>query len=308
MSVQSREKIALAVFAALIVLSLFGLGWYLIAGHSWNVAASNIDDTFGSMDGYTAIVYEGTAVPKAVDEKGASGAGADAGASSGAKAADVADAASPEAGESKDPERNEHEAEESASKERSAADAEEGLPERDAADGSDAGAADADIGAGASSSSSAGTGTLANGTSAKAKPGVTVAEAQKSYEDKKATVFSLDTVDLDQYGEGTILKKGDHRFGVFSVTEPTTVRALEKQVAYFAAHKVDFIVAITPDKAYVEGASGIDIVISTQDEDLFVMGETIDGTFYVDAPEVGKVGTILISPSNVVSAKVIEEL
>ncbi|MFR1640186.1 MAG: hypothetical protein ACLSVD_14115 [Eggerthellaceae bacterium] len=37
-------------------------------------------------------------------------------------------------------------------------------------------------------------------------------------------------------------------------------------------------------------------------------GETIDGTFYVDAPEAGKVGTILISPSNVVSAKVIEEL
>ena len=55
-------------------------------------------------------------------------------------------------------------------------------------------------------------------------------------------------------------------------------------------------------------AAGIDIVISTQDEDLFVMGETIDGTFYVDAPEAGKVGTILISPSNVVSAKVIEEL
>ena len=78
--------------------------------------------------------------------------------------------------------------------------------------------------------------------------------------------------------------------------------------AYFVKYKVDFIVAITPDKAYVDDASGIDIVISTQDEDLFVMGETIDGTFYVDAPEAGKVGTILISPSNVVSAKVIEEL
>ena len=145
-------------------------------------------------------------------------------------------------------------------------------------------------------------------TSAKSKPTVTVAEAQKSYEDKKATVFSLDTTDLGQYGEGIILKKGGHRFGVFSVTAPTTVRAIEKQVAYFVKYKVDFIVAITPDKAYVDDASGIDIVISTQDEDLFVMGETIDGTFYVDAPEAGKVGTILISPSNVVSAKVIEEL
>ena len=61
MSPHLREKAALAVFAALIVLSLSGLGWYLLAGHSWNVAASNIDDTFGSMDGYTAIVYAGTA-------------------------------------------------------------------------------------------------------------------------------------------------------------------------------------------------------------------------------------------------------
>ena len=240
MSVKSREKIALAVFAALIVLSLLGLGWYLVAGHSWNVAASNIDDTFGSMDGYTAIVRE---------EPG-----------------------------------------------REAAERE--LPEKDAASSAVEAEPDASAAAGARS----------NGTSAKSKPTVTVAEAQKSYEDKKATVFSLDTTDLGQYGEGIILKKGGHRFGVFSVTAPTTVRAIEKQVAYFVKYKVDFIVAITPDKAYVDDASGIDIVISTQDEDLFVMGETIDGTFYVDAPEAGKVGTILISPSNVVSAKVIEEL
>ena len=252
MSVKSREKIALAVFAALIVLSLLGLGWYLVAGHSWNVAASNIDDTFGSMDGYTAIVYEGTAVPQTAAEKAAEAAKEEKAAKGAAGSASSAVEAEPDA--------------------------------------------------------SAAAGARSNGTSAKSKPTVTVAEAQKSYEDKKATVFSLDTTDLGQYGEGIILKKGGHRFGVFSVTAPTTVRAIEKQVAYFVKYKVDFIVAITPDKAYVDDASGIDIVISTQDEDLFVMGETIDGTFYVDAPEAGKVGTILISPSNVVSAKVIEEL
>ena len=55
-----REKIALAVFLALIVLSSIGLGWYILAGHSWNVAASTIDDTVGEMEGYTAIVYPGT--------------------------------------------------------------------------------------------------------------------------------------------------------------------------------------------------------------------------------------------------------
>ncbi|WP_371298186.1 hypothetical protein [Paraeggerthella sp.] len=30
----------------------------------------------------------------------------------------------------------------------------------------------------------------------------------------------------------------------------------------------------------------MDIVVSTQDEGLFVMGETLSGTFYVDAPEI----------------------
>lgn len=251
----------MAVFAALIVLSLCGLGWYLVAGHSWNVAASNIDDTFGNMDGYTAIVYAGTA------EK------------------------------SKD-------ASEKTVEDTPTSDEKTLLPNGTAPDDSLDSDRDPD-----DTPASAGTGTLENSDSSKSsKPPLKVDDVQQSYEDKKATVFSLDTENLGQYSEGTILKKGDHRFGVFSVTAPMSLRALEKQVAYFAMHDVDFIMVITPDKAYVDGASGIDIVISTQDEDLFVMGETIDGTFYVDAPEVGKVGTILISPSNVVSAKVIEEL
>lgn len=131
-------------------------------------------------------------------------------------------------------------------------------------------------------------------------------EAKEGYEEKGATVFSLDTVDLDAYREGVILKKGGHRFGVFGIAEPTSTIVLEKQIAYFKRHKVDFIVLVTPDKEYAEDVSGIDIVVSTQDEDLFVMGETIDGTFYVDAPAVGSVGAILISPSNVVSAKVLQ--
>ena len=122
-------------------------------------------------------------------------------------------------------------------------------------------------------------------------------------------MFSLDTTDLPHYREGVILKKGGHRFGVFSVDGRTSLMALKRQIAYFEKHEVDFVVALTPDKRLVERvADGLDIVVSTQDEALFVMGETADGTFYVDAPEKGSVGVILISPSNVVSAKVVEEL
>ena len=58
----SREKAALVVF---IVLGLSALGvviaYICTLGHSLNVAASSIDDATGSLDGYTALVYDGTA-------------------------------------------------------------------------------------------------------------------------------------------------------------------------------------------------------------------------------------------------------
>lgn len=303
MSSRSREKIALVVFVGLMALGLLGLGSYIIAGHSWNVAASNLDDTFGSMDGYTAIVYAGTeplepvaaggtGVAKA-GEAGAAGkaevpAGGSKAASEGADVPD-ADAAAPEpalpgATGAASPSPSE------TASVPSDADPSEAAPASSSADPS----------APAVSSPSA---------AAPAKKAVTVEEAQASYEEKNATVFALDTEHLETYGEGTILKKGDHRFGVFSVPAKASSIAIEKQVAYFQRHEVDFIVALVPDKEFVEAAAeGIDIVISTQDEGLFVMGETIDGTFYVDAPHIGAVGAILISPSNVVSAKVIEEV
>ena len=93
-----------------------------------------------------------------------------------------------------------------------------------------------------------------------------------------------------------------------SADEGFAARRIEGQVAYFAEHEVDFVVVVTDDRELLEDAEGVDIVVATQDEDPLVMGETVGSTFYVDAPEKGKVGAILISPSNVVSAKVIEDL
>ena len=263
MSVKSREKIALFVFLALIVLSLCGLGWYLVAGHSWNVAASNLDDTFG-----TAVEpVAGKGAGDAAAEDDAVGDAADGKESAeGAAAGKEADAGSPDAPGS-------------------------------------SGGKDATGTAGTASVPGTDAGESLLGSKKKT---LSAQEAKEGYEEKGATVFSLDTVDLDAYREGVILKKGGHRFGVFGIAEPTSTIVLEKQIAYFKRHKVDFIVLVTPDKEYAEDVSGIDIVVSTQDEDLFVMGETIDGTFYVDAPAVGSVGAILISPSNVVSAKVLQ--
>lgn len=214
-----REKIALAVFLALIVLSSIGLGWYILAGHSWNVAASTIDDTVGEMEGYTAIVYPGTLeVPEEPSEA--------------RKGAD-------RLGVSQD-------------------------------DGDEV---------------------------------VDLGVLQEDYADKGAEVLFIDVLNPSKYQEGVIVKRGGKRIGVVSAAGSATQLDVARCLQAFEQASVDFTVVITPDKWKVSRLVGIDIVICTDDEGLVAMGETDEGTFYVDAPALGEAGVVLVSPSNVVSAK-----
>ena len=58
----SRERAALGVFLFLAVAALGVVIAYIVTfGHSLNVAASKIDDAAGSLDGYTVLLYQGTA-------------------------------------------------------------------------------------------------------------------------------------------------------------------------------------------------------------------------------------------------------
>lgn len=61
---RARERIALVVFAVLVVLAAVVLSSYFLTGRSWNVAASFVDDTVGQMRDYTVIVYAGTVLPE----------------------------------------------------------------------------------------------------------------------------------------------------------------------------------------------------------------------------------------------------
>lgn len=270
MSERSREKIALVVFALLVAFAGCCLVGYIVAGHSWNVAATNIDDTFGSLDGYTVIAYAGTVEEKKTSSAvGSSEAGGEIGG----------------AGESREP----------------------GGASSSDDSGEGEGAEDAGLSVSEDSGDSEASGLLAS-PSSKADEAISADEVRQSYEDKGAVVFLLDTEHLGRYSEGTILEKGGHRFGVFGIERPMTLLNIKRMVRYFERHEVDFVVAVVADNRLLKDAEGIDIVVSTKDENLFAMGETKDGTFYVNAPKVGEVGAVLISPSNVVSAKVIDSL
>lgn len=386
MSTQSREKQALGVFALLIVLSLAGLGWYLVAGHSWNVAASSIDEKVGQMDGYTAIVYAGTVLPEPVaatseatvsggsasrdaasDEKtsssssllGKSNSGSAASSTRNSNAStaagetrtdaaygltsDVSSVAAPvldetAGGSSRGESAAAHDAEgasgasagSSAGKPASSSEdsaavgaadpsatsedpdsdidpafSQPSLLAADAvqeADPSVSGASDGDSSSDEISDREAGRTAL---TSRKADP-VMPAAVQETYLDKGAQVLCLDTLHPSIYEDGMIVKRGSKRIGVFSVDVPLSEEAAAERVDYFKDAKVDIVVCISSVRSYVRNAAGIDIVITLQDDEVSTMGTNANGTFYVNAPELETVGAILVSPSNVVSAKVVQ--
>ena len=221
----SREKIALVVFMLLAIGGLIGLGWYIVAGHSWNVAASTIDDTVGEMEGYTAIIYPGTTEPLEKDDAAARGS------------EPRTSLLSPLGREDPEP--------------------------------------------------------------------VDLEALVAEYEEKGAEVVFLDEGDLNRYEEGAILKRGGKRIGVVSAGEGVTQLDLSRVLRSFERSDVDFTVVLTTSEWKLGRVSGIDIAICLEDEDIVAMGETRDATFYVGSPKVGETGVVLVSPSNVVSAKVV---
>lgn len=363
MSNGTREKQALGVFLLLIVLSTFGIAWYMVAGHSWNVAASSIDEKVGQMEGYTSIVYAGTlpvqADAKTLDsqngsdeqleegagsadaaekaDEGASGSGstsasptssdaaASASSSGGSVASSSADENASVSGGSSSTGSSNLSSKSSSSKAASgqtkSSDSIAVQTHNDEASGltSDVGSVAAPVPDTSEQDDSESDRTSDNATVLKAatvRGGMDVAKSQPvapeqvqaNYEEKGATVLVLDTADPSQYSDGVILKRGSKRIGVFSVDVPLSEKAAEARVKYFRDCKVDLVVCISSVRTYVRNLQGADIVITLQDEEVSTMGGNSNGSFFVNAPHVDSVGAILVSPSNVVSAKVIESL
>ena len=92
MEKRKREILALCLLVVLGVIVAGAMAWYMLVGHSWNKAASHIDDLVGSMDGYTVIVYEGT-LSRPKTSKGSSKMASSASASTSASSASASSTA-----------------------------------------------------------------------------------------------------------------------------------------------------------------------------------------------------------------------
>lgn len=321
-----------------VLLVLFGIGLliaYLNIGHNWNVTAAQIDDATGELEGYTVILYAGTVEEPLEDVASSSTIGtaassdsADGPASTGADVAsdvvageasvreEASSAAGVSAEEGTAQSAHDSEAAGEASLDDAASSASDSAQgSANAVDGTSQGSADVrasqsteSSGTSATRASGGATPLFASSSSTQQKDPVSVEDVAASYREKDAQVIVIDVEDLGAYQEGTILKRGDRRIGVFSVAFNEPLPRVQAKVDALRAARVDFVVAITPDRQFVESATGIDIALSLTNEGSSFLGGTVNGTFYVDSPLVGQVGAVLVSPHNVVSAKDVTEL
>lgn len=138
---------------------------------------------------------------------------------------------------------------------------------------------------------------------------VPVSSVVESYRNKGASVLQLDVLHPETYEGDDIYYVAHKRVGVFFVSETSSQYQVEREVEYFADHGVDYVVCIAQDSSLVAKCKlRPDIVVSLGVEGAGGYGTMVEGTYYTHVPSVGKVGAVLISPDNSVSAKTLSNI
>ena len=88
---RTREILALVLLGIFAIVGASAMFYYIVVGHNWNVAASKIDESIGTLDGYTVVMFTGTRTPASLTSSSSSSSGSS---SSPSAASDEASSAS----------------------------------------------------------------------------------------------------------------------------------------------------------------------------------------------------------------------
>lgn len=282
-SQRRREFIALGVFGALVLAGFVILTSYINAGHNLNVAATSIDDIAGDMTGYDVVLFEGTALPSSDSD------------------------ASPDSSE------NEEGGSDSSSQAVTLEEARMHYSEKNASV--------MEVGPDSFQDYMTGRIVMKRGhtygifsltpdmVSELVVPKQTTTKTTTTQTETSPGIFGITNETVTTRTTGAYDSVSD----IFSSVDPESVdpglvEHIQDILDRFAAAKVDTVIALTTDPTPFCAVEGVDVVISFKRCDRFSMAETIDGTLYFDAPEVGDVGVLMIAPGNVASTKVLTEV
>lgn len=335
-----RERIALGVFFCLLLLGAIALFSYISAGHSLNVAATSIDDMTGDMSGYGVILFEGTVrsdtsfdededdgdiISEVLDavglgdeddsEEETTSNESEEGSSSElsqSETTDIQDSVSTESDSSESSDLSSSATYFSSSLGVSSSDI---TIEEVQQEYRDKGASVISLDSNNLQLYSAGR-IIMQGGRAYGVFSLTEDDLADMLSYDLATTTTATTVTEHSSGDSVTNTTTPTRGAFTSVSElfesidkddidSAVIEKIESIVEHFNEVGVDTVIALTPSTVPFCAVEGVDVVVTFKESDRFSVSETIDGTLYVDAPEVGQVGVLMVAPGNVVSTKVV---
>lgn len=151
---------------------------------------------------------------------------------------------------------------------------------------------------------------------------VPLALVSQDYRDKHSDVLVLDAVDEDQYRTPRVVERNDRRFGIVSFDSSDTAASMRQTIRQLKKRNAQCVIALVPNRKLVSGVDGIDIVIDCKTEPATpaankrakTADDHVNGTFgdrkthVVSTGTVGTVKAVIISPSEVISTRVVDSL
>lgn len=134
-----------------------------------------------------------------------------------------------------------------------------------------------------------------------------VSDINDIYSSKGAETLTLNLDDLDRYTQPVIYKKGNKRIAVFSVDRYISRVKLNALTSDLQDQDVDFIIAITPRTELISTFDDIDACIITTATDE-VEDRASDKTLIAVSPNTTEVGALIITSNNMAHLKTIKEL
>jgi hypothetical protein len=269
MKKRTREKIALIVFIALIFAAGAVISIYLSTGRTWTRAATALDDSVGFMDGYTAVVFAGTAPKDNSPEVNPEAAGASPSSLSSTSSNTSGGAASAD----------------------------------DPSDDHESNIADAVIDTMGLRILALYPGDLLSGFD-----GVFVSDVRDLYERKDANAVTLDLSNTAAYSDGQILRAGNRNIGIVSIDSAVSARIMQQKIEDLQTRGADCIVCIAPRPACITYYQGFNAVIFTDPDADITQNDATKGTAIIQNPQRGEVGVIIFTKNNTTSTKTISVL
>ena len=277
MSSTLRNRIALVIFFLLMAFGGVCIVIYIMVGHGWNYAATEIDDTSGNMQEYLVVVFDGTSTT-----------------SGGISSNKNENAANQNTNKNKN--------------QNTTANQNTNNTNSSAREGEGIGAQiqrffnlDSSTDATESEKDAIDDSPIINSTPRAA----TLGDAYASYLEKGADVLCLYSRDISHYAAGEIFYKGSYTVGVLGLTEIESYKQVQAKIDALRSRGANAVVVLAARSSMLAATKGANVCIEVGGNTKALESSVSGGVVSVKSSAIGTIDAVILSPNHIVSAKML---